>query len=98
MATARRELEESWARTTGYLLTALACMSSPVPLCGDRDERVQKFREWLAHNELELALDELEALGDRLRVRGAFWEHLLLAATEMKLDESAQRLRVKRAG
>jgi hypothetical protein len=97
MSEARRELEESWARTTGHLLAGLACLS-PIPRRSDCDDRVHKFREWLDHNELELALDELEALGDLLRVRGAFWEHLLLAATEMKLDENAQRLREKRAG
>ena len=37
----------------------------------------------LAHNELELAFDELEALGDANQVTGAYWEELTSAAALM---------------
>ena len=90
----RRELEKSWARTTRHLQAAVACLS-PLSDRADCNERLQEFRVWLSYNERELALDELEAIGDLPYVRGAFWEHLVRAATEMQLDENAQRVREK---
>jgi hypothetical protein len=93
----RRALEESWARSTGHVQAAVACLS-PLSDRADCNERLQESREWLSHNELELALDELEAIGDLLYVRGAFWERLVRAATEMQLDENAQHFREKGTG
>jgi hypothetical protein len=90
----RRELQERWARTTRHLQSALSCVTqvSPHGACG---ERIRWVREWLDHNELGLALGELEALGESLHLEEAFWEQLTLAATEMGLHSHVQRLRDK---
>ena len=63
----------------------------------DGEERgsVKRYREWLDHNELELALDELEALAEINAVQRAFWESMLSAADEMKLTDHAERYREK---
>ncbi len=42
---------------------------------------------------LELALDELEMLGEVNAVQHAFWESMLSAAVEMKLTDRAERYR-----
>jgi hypothetical protein len=54
--------------------------------------RVTQFDEWLDHNELELALDELESLGEDNTTPPAYWEHLRSAAERMGLDGHVARL------
>ena len=64
---------------------------------GEEGGSVKRYREWLDHNELELALDELEALAEVNAVQRAFWESMLSAADEMKLTDHAERYRAKLA-
>jgi len=97
MSTRRKELEASWARTRTYLESAFAQLPAS-PVEGEEGGSVQEYREWLAHNELGLALDELEMLGDENPVGRSFWEFLLQAATEMKLDDRSLRYQEKLAG
>jgi hypothetical protein len=52
-----------------------------------------QYEEWLDHNELELALDELADLGWANRSPQEFWECLGQAAGNMGLHECAARLR-----
>lgn len=88
--TARR-LHESWARTRRHLSHAAALL--PADLVEPEDGgRLARYREWLEHNELELALDELEGLGEINRVPREFWIHLRDAALEMQLEERRLRL------
>ena len=63
-----------------------------------RGNSLASFSEYLEHNELELALEQLEILGEKNRLTGDFWLHLAMAARCMDLSqryESAlQRFRV----
>src|SRR5690349_14739432 len=52
-----------------------------------------RYREFLEHNELELALDTLEELGHLVRCRGGFWRDLERAAENMGLVERLPTLR-----
>jgi len=81
----REELLQSWSVTTSYLEAA-----------GKEIEgnRLATYRDWLAHNELELALDELEGLGEPIQTV-LFWQNLLSAADNMGLAEHAARYRRK---
>lgn len=54
---------------------------------------VARLEEWLGHNELELALGELEAIGEDNNMPPAYWRELLSAATSMGLSEHLIRLR-----
>ena len=88
--TPRDELQASWARTCTHLNAAFQVLpESPKDgLCGGS---VAAYHDWLSHNELELALDELEMLADANVVPRKYWENLLAAAQEMKLDTHIQR-------
>ena len=86
----RKRLQESWARTTAHLRRAARLLPEvPAP---SEDGRVEQFREYLEHNELELALDALEALGECNPVPSEFWGHLREAAAEMRLEKHVARL------
>lgn len=50
------------------------------------------FREYVDHNELELALEALVDVGDERGAEGAFWLALADAAREMGLDERVDSL------
>lgn len=48
-----------------------------------------EFREYLDHNEHELALDMIQELGELVRPRGGFWKDLIRAAENMELPQRA---------
>src|SRR5262245_23165875 len=52
-----------------------------------------QYREFLEHNELELALDILEELGHLNSARGGFWRDLERAAENMGLVDRLPALR-----
>jgi hypothetical protein len=56
---------------------------------------LSEFQDNLDHNELELALDQLEGLGDLNDCPGGFWRNLEKAADLMGLDERAATLHRK---
>ena len=58
----------------------------------ESEGRVARLVEWLDHNELELALDELEALGETNAVPPAYWQALASAAERMGLVGHHARL------
>lgn len=78
-----RELESSWARTRGHLAAAMSCLveATTADLSG--------VQEWIDHNELSLAFDDLVDLGDDRELPLAFWFHLDRAAREMRLHSAA---------
>jgi hypothetical protein len=88
------DLESSWERTRGHLAAGAAALDRAT---ADR-HAWQLFEEFLAHNELELALDELEAAAGAAAQARAFWGHLADAAQEMCLDRRAVELRSRVAG
>jgi hypothetical protein len=73
------DLRASWSRTIALLEQAMASLQSP-----DRDG-ARYVREYLAHNELGLALDVLAQMGDADRAKSEFWATLDAACQEMNL-------------
>ena len=84
------KLQASWDRTRGHLERAFFALSA-TPEAGEEGGSVSGYRDWLEHNELELALDELEVLGDANEVSSHYWEALLAAAREMQLSAHVDR-------
>jgi hypothetical protein len=87
-------LEESWNITRQHLEAARSLL--PSDLEEDAEFGILKrFDEWLYHNELELALDELEGLGELNGCTTAYWKELLAAAENMKLQKQGVRYKAK---
>jgi len=88
------ELQDSWRRTTAFLRDARSHLSEAAEgICADE---IAEFEDYLSHNELELALDSLEAAvfkspGENLRLL----ELLLSAAESMELTGHAARYRTE---
>lgn len=86
----QHEFEQSWERTRAHLAAAVAHLpENPAP--NPEGGRLEEYRDYLEHNELELALDELEALGEANPVSAAYWQALARAAAEMQLREHERR-------
>jgi hypothetical protein len=84
----RSELERIWATTAKHLNAARGLLpEAPAP--GLDGATVSGFDECLRHNEMELALDELEDLGLTNAPPPDFWRHLIFAAESMELWERA---------
>ena len=84
----RAELERSWAATAKHLNAARNQLPK-VPAPGVEGATVGGFEECLRHNEMELALDELEDLGLTNEPPPEFWRQLVQAAENMGLSERA---------
>jgi hypothetical protein len=82
------ELERSWAATRKHLGAARALLRDDSPP-GVDGATLQGFDECLRHNEMELALDELEDLGLACHPVAEFWRHLMYAADNMELSDRA---------
>jgi hypothetical protein len=87
-------LQQSWQVTTRHLeharmMLPLSAASQP------ENDAIARYKDWLDHNELELALDELEAIGKQQAGSTAFWQELLAAARNMGLTEHVQRYQAK---
>lgn len=83
------DLEASWARARARLENVYAQL--PASLAnGETAGSVARDQECMAHNKLDLALDELEMLGEANEVDSTFWYQLLQAAAEMKLGARAE--------
>ncbi len=93
----RHELELSWSVTRSHLANAHHLLPEQLR---DSDEgwSVERYEEWLDHNELELALEELGGLGDENDVATAFWAELLAAAENMGLAQHVERYKERLAG
>ena len=81
-------LEQSWARRCGQLGLAYESLR----LLEDQSKFV-RYLEYLDHNELELALDELEALAEASKPPKQTWSQLADAAETMDLPARADALR-----
>ncbi len=87
-------LQDGWAITRLHLEKARALLSQSLSIHKENDS-LGMYQEWLSHNELELALDELEMLGHIHSCSFEFWEELLIAAENMNLTEQAERYKTK---
>ena len=80
-----QELFKIWAEAEQYLLAARATIESPKT--GENGFSEESFLEYLDHNELGLALTELEGIPIFNEVQHEFWQLLLNAATIMEIEE-----------
>jgi hypothetical protein len=80
----KEELFKSWGKTQSHLDAAFDLLSGRYPAS---DERIAQFREWLDHNELEMALDELAGIGEAYAASQSFWVELRKAAINMELTD-----------
>ena len=80
------ELQKSWARTTVFLRDARSHISEAGEgICSDE---IAEFEEYLAHNELELALDMLDAVVEKSKIETPqMVEIMAKAALSMGLSE-----------
>ena len=85
-----KELLESWKKTTAFLTDARNHLSqSAEGVCSDE---IFQFEESLGHNELELALDALEAAFEKSQVESLrVVELMALAAANMGLSDRVHR-------
>ena len=81
------ELWKQHRITTAHLRHARRRLELPKPTPDRVKERLAWFDEYLHHNELELALDVLEEIGDLVPCRGGYWRDLERAAESMGLEE-----------
>jgi hypothetical protein len=87
-------LSESWKRSYRYL-TAARYYLPPVLRESPESGTVAQFEQFLRHNELGLALDELEGIGETNNADPQFWSEMILAAENMELHDHAARYRGK---
>src|SRR5437868_2054242 len=80
----QEELNQNWKRTRGFLDAATKFLPQSIE---QTDERLIRYHEWLEHNELELALDELKHIGEDVLVSKHFWVELEKAARNIGLIE-----------
>ena len=81
-----------WREVEARLLAASGLMQADAPKIYER--LAPQFNEWLAHNELALALDELlyGAEDENAVLRRRFWEELATAAMRMTLGSQFLRI------
>ena len=84
------ELRKSWKRTEAFLLDARSHFSEAAEaVCADE---IRQFEEYLRYNELELALDLLEAAFDKSGAETyRVLELMALAAASMRLFDLQRR-------
>jgi len=75
------------SRARGHLLPTLGDAGK------EQDPRLQQCDEYLAHNELELAMEVLADIGAEHQCRGGFWRDLERAAKIMELSERSVQFR-----
>ena len=90
----RAELEYLWTAIRAHLESA-ATLLPETATPGDRGGSIDAYRELVAHNELGLALDELEALGLANGAPDAYWRELAEAADLMALHDRAEACRAR---
>ena len=86
------DLHALWQKVGDCFSAATALLPTDVRR-GDEGGGIEAYREYLDHNELELALDELEMLGTMNDVPDDYWSALATAAQVMGLREHEQRCR-----
>ena len=82
-------LHRLWSAVRGDYDRAQGLLPSPP---ADTEGSLARLAEWLDHNELELALDELESLGVDNTAGQPYWQHLQSAAARIGLTGHAERL------
>ncbi len=91
------ELWNQWQVTKSHLRFAAQLLPNPLTQNDGADSALEiasldAYNDCLAHNELELALDQLEGLGELNTVPPAYWKSLAEAAQTMALCTRSARL------
>jgi hypothetical protein len=95
---ADKNLEQSWRITEQHLEAARQHLLLYLP-ADVKPESLLNYEEWLSHNELELAFDELEHIGLEVQCKqSGFWSELQAAAEEMTLREHTERCKERLRG
>ena len=84
---ANSELLGQWRITEEWLRKASSLI---VVNSSSEGSRLGAFEEYLSHNELGLALEELAEAATHSSQGRRFWDAMVQAATSMKLDGRAQ--------
>jgi hypothetical protein len=90
----RGELERNRATTAKHLKAARELLPE-VPAPGADGATLSGFKECLGHNEMELALYELEDLGSTNNAPAEFWREMMYAAGNMQLSDRVAEFRRK---
>lgn len=86
-------LQKRWKVTEVLLERAKRALPTPAKAQEkDYAALLAQYQQFLDHNELELALDMLEELGDLAPCRGGYWRDLARAAENMGLKERVPEL------
>ena len=80
-------LSKLWKSVEADLIRA----AGTLPLAATSHEAIREYKEFLNHNELELACDKLESYAEAHPVSNEFWFALRDAATKMQLPDRATR-------
>jgi hypothetical protein len=84
----KEELERNVAGTAKHLKAARQLLRDDSPPGAD-GATIAGFEECLGHNEMQLAMEELEDLGLTSSPPAEFWRHLMHAANNMGLVDTA---------
>jgi hypothetical protein len=88
--TIENPFENSWKVTKDHFKNAVDLLPEKL-IKGDEGAGIEEYFNCLSHNELELALNELEFIGEANNVSVKFWNELLLAAENMGLKKDVSR-------
>lgn len=88
------ELWKRWKVTEAHLENAHGLLPAPpVDVTAEYERLLNDYRSYLDQNELELALDTLQELGDLVPCRGGYWRNLERAADTIQLHDRIPHLR-----
>jgi len=83
-----KELKEIWIESESLLLEARRLFNEPDT--GEDGFSEERFKEYISHNELGLALEELEGIPLYNETPREFWQLLLKAANRMQLKDKTK--------
>ena len=85
--------EPGWKKATSHLENAFRLL--PENFKEGNTETATSFKDFIGHNELELAIEQLEGLGEQNSCKPEFWEQLIIAAENMDLQKSVEYYKTK---
>jgi hypothetical protein len=88
------ELRKSWATSLRHLAASRFYLPEYLPNSDAEKSRINA-QSFLHYNELELALEQLQELGELCSAPKAFWSELLSAAENTNLTGNADFIRKK---
>lgn len=84
----RQELWKRWKVCETLLKRAHSALPNPEAKEEQQFRALEKaFLEYIEHNEIELALNKLEEMGEIVTARGGFWKDLIRVAETMGLSD-----------